>query len=86
LVFGTRADINRDMANKGRANRNSQVRDEDHANAKLAAALVAAIIRRYCTQRALAAEYGVYQRTVAKILNGLGWKDVKVDPATTEVR
>lgn len=90
LFPGTRADNNRDMAAKGRANRSATSWGESHGNAKLDAVAVRRIIARYRTervsQRQLALENGVCQRTINKIVRRIEWRRLSdVDPATGEV-
>ena len=84
LFGGTRADNNRDMTAKGRhwlqRNPGKAQRGEAHHQAKLDEDKVVEIRERYAgggeTQRGLAAEFGVSQRTVAKIVNRQGWTHV----------
>ncbi len=80
LFGGTRAINVQDMIAKGRRRNGEAVRGERHPAAKLNAAQVTEIRERYAeggaTQRALAARYAVSQRTVAKVVNRIGWVDV----------
>jgi len=78
---GTRADNNRDMTERGRhaaqLGTMNAARGESHGSAKLTAAQVASIRERYgaetVSQRDLAAEFSVSQRTINKVVRNIGW-------------
>lgn len=79
LFGGTRADNNLDMVRKGRSRLGTNLRrGSAHHQAKLNEAAVREIRTRYAkgvtSQRGLAAEHGVSQRTIVKIVNGIGWR------------
>ncbi|GGE24185.1 hypothetical protein GCM10011345_32720 [Gemmobacter megaterium] len=81
LFGGTRADNNLDMTRKGRhAKVKNAIRGEKHPQAKLTDTEVAAIREKYArggaTQRQLAARHGVCQRTIAKAVLGISFKNV----------
>lgn len=80
LFVGTPADNTADMVAKGRA-RGGSSPGERHPSHKLSWEQVTAIRAEYgagrVSQRALAARYGVYQFTVARIVRGEGWKDAR---------
>lgn len=92
LFSGTKAANNQDMMRKGRhasvTAPGYHAKGERHGSAKLtdrqAAEIAAAYKNGGVTQRALAAQYGVSQRTVAKIALGIGWKHVTNTDAKTE--
>jgi len=73
LFLGTQADNNRDMVAKGRN------------SAKLTAAEVTKIRKRYAeggvTQQQLAAEYGVGQQEISRIVRGINWRHLEDQPA-----
>lgn len=73
LFLGSRADNMRDAVSKGR-----QIQGERVASAKLTAAHVLEIHRRYAvgdvTQKRLAAEFGVKPTQIQAIVNGRAWK------------
>ncbi len=75
LFLDTRVKNNEDCANKGRVVKGSQV-----GSAKLTEQDVVAIREKYARggvlQRVLAAEYGVCQQVISKILTRQGWKHV----------
>ena len=81
---GTLLDNNRDMADRRRhaAHRGTAnpAKGEDHGCAKLTAQQVQAIRKIYSaggtTQRALAAQFSVSQRTINKIVRKIGWTEV----------
>lgn len=87
LFVGSAADNNADMHAKGRAylgqrsrfrlNPEGTTRGEMNPRARLTAAQVSAIRRRYAhggvTHRGLAAEYGVRQRTIYDIVHRRSW-------------
>lgn len=84
LVGETRKWNNRDMVAKGRhaaqTGRQRSKRGENHPAAKLSDDDVREIRRRYdrgdVTQYRLAEEFGVCQRTVAKVVRRIGWSHV----------
>jgi hypothetical protein len=84
LFAGTRNDNNKDMTAKGRhwsvVCPERSAKGEAHGSAKLIEGDVIAIRGKYAqgstTQRALAATYRVSQRTIAKVVNGIGWRHV----------
>lgn len=84
LFLGTHADNMADMRAKGRAGNTAHperaARGERHGSARLNATQVNAIRARYAaggiSQPALAAEYGVHQATVWRIVRGLRWTHV----------
>lgn len=82
LFAGTRAINNADMASKGR-NRvpRPSMRGEKHHQAKITDDEAATIRERYSssevTQRSLAREYGVSQRSIAKVVNGVSFRNVQ---------
>lgn len=84
LFGGTRADNNRDMVEKGRhwlsINPDGAARGVRHHQAKLTDAQVIHIRERYdaggVAQRTLALEFGVCQRTIAKVVRRIGWSHV----------
>lgn len=81
LFGGTRGDNNRDMRAKGRHRVNHLVhRGESSPRAKLsnedARAIRAAYARGLVSQRALARQFGVSQRTINKVVRHIGFKNV----------
>jgi hypothetical protein len=76
LFLGTRADNNRDRAEKGR---NGVHRGMSNPNRTVTADQVAEMRRRYqgggITQAALAAEYGIRQPQVSRIVRGESWDE-----------
>lgn len=84
LFGGTRAMNNHDMCDKRRhwahVDPSRAVKGEDHGQAKLDTKEVLNIRLRYktglYTQRELATEFGVCQRTINKIVRNLGWSHV----------
>ncbi|MCC0013822.1 MAG: HNH endonuclease [Rhodobiaceae bacterium] len=90
LFAGTRNDNNKDMTAKGRhwsvVCPEKSVKGEAHGSAKLTEDDVIAIRREYASghvsQRALAARYGVSQRTVVKIVKRIGWRHVEAHRET----
>lgn len=84
LFPGTRNDNNKDMAAKGRhwahIDPSRAAKGSRHGQAKLDEEDILFIRGKYSaggiTQRDLAAEFGVSQRTIAKIVNRLGWRHV----------
>lgn len=84
LFGGTRADNIADMVGKGRHglsnNPAAAARGERHGSAKLTDKDVMAIRSSYAdggvTQRSLAAQFSVCQRTVTRIVNNIGWTHV----------
>lgn len=84
LFLGTKADNHQDMMSKGRhpsiTSPGYHSRGESHNQAKLTDAQVLEIVALYAnediSQRKLAAMYGVSQRTITKIVLGIGWKSV----------
>lgn len=84
LFGGTRADNNRDMTRKRRhaahIGTQNHVQGTRHPGAKLKEELIPEIRRTYQSgfhsQRALARRYGVSQRTIAKVVNEVGWTHV----------
>jgi hypothetical protein len=84
LFGGSRADNNRDMAKKGRhwlhINPGGAKKGEKHHYAKLNDTQVIRIREMYerggYTQRGLASEFGVCQRTITKIVKKIGWSHV----------
>lgn len=92
LFGGTRAMNNRDMADKGR-NRTPRpnLQGENHHMAKLENEDVLAIRDLYAvgniTQRQLAAQYNVCQRTINKAVRHIGFKNAKrTIPEAPEIR
>lgn len=85
LLPGTWADNNRDMVERGRHRGGGGRRGVAHHAAKLDDASVFAIRAAYLaggvSQRALAERHGVSQRTVAKIVTGVGWKHITTEAA-----
>ena len=76
LFGGTRSDNNRDMVEKGRHFTGVHLRGQRAANAKLTDSQANDIRLLYGTgvsQRQVARAYGVSQRTVAKIVTGVGY-------------
>lgn len=75
LFLGSNADNQRDALAKGR-----RPVGERHHNAKLTPTAVRAIRARYAasgvSQRRLAAEYGVGQDVISRIVSGRGWRSV----------
>jgi hypothetical protein len=88
LKPGTQADNVADAHAKGRMSPPPHPCGEDSPRARLTAADVAAIRRRYAQggvlQRELAAEYGVAQTSVSRIVRGAGRRGVRLieDPDT----
>lgn len=84
LFGGTREDNNKDMTRKRRhwahVDRSRALKGESHGGAKLNEQQIHEIRRKYAagflTQRAIAKEYGVCQRTINKIVNKTGWSHV----------
>ena len=80
LFAGTRAINNADMARKGRASRANGKKGEAHRAAKLTNDDVKRIREVNATgalkQRDIARMFGVCQRTVGRILLGVGWTHV----------
>jgi len=84
LFVGSRLDNNRDMVSKGRHAATMRPGyhkiGEKHGCAKLTDRQAKEIAETYAkggiSQRKLADQYGVSQRTVAKIVLGIGWKHV----------
>jgi hypothetical protein len=82
LFGGTRADNNLDMAAKGR-NRVPKfgLRGELHHHAKLTNSQSMEIIEKYArggvSQRQLASEYRVSQRSISKVVLGISFKGVR---------
>lgn len=84
LFGGTRGDNNKDMTRKGRhwasVDKSRSAKGEGHGHAKLTNEKVREIRARYAngglTQRGLAVEYAVSQRTIAKIVRREGWGHV----------
>jgi hypothetical protein len=76
LFLGSRADNNRDRAEKGR---NGVHRGMSNPNRVVTAGQVAEMRRRYqrggVTQMALAAEYGIKQPQVSRIVRGESWDE-----------
>lgn len=89
LFGGTRADNNQDMARKGR-NRvpKPALRGELHHQAKLTDMQAAEIRSKYAkggwSQRQLARAYGVSQRSIAKVVRGISFKDAQNGESHTE--
>lgn len=89
LFGGTRTDNNQDMARKGR-NRVPKLalRGELNHQAKLTDAQAAEIRDKYAggagSQRQLASEYGVSQRSIAKVVRGISFKDAENGRSHTE--
>lgn len=87
LFGGTRADNNKDMASKGRhwaqTNPEKAKRGSEHPAAKLDETKAKKIIELYktgsYTQRMLSKDFGVSQRTINKVVNGIGWYHAKVN-------
>lgn len=85
LEAGTRDYNNKDMKKKGRhwlhTRPEKAVKGEQHGESKLKEVQVLEIRRLYSTgnykQRDLAQQFGVCQRTIAKIVNFIGWKHVE---------
>lgn len=93
FFLGTNADNMADMRAKGRQARGQQVvrrdprnctRGEQHPSAKLTKVAAADIRRRYrngeADQATLAAEYGVSQVSISKLLSGRTWRDYEPLP------
>ena len=86
LEGGTRLSNNQDMTRKRRhwahVDPSRSVKGEKHGQAKLLEKQVIEIKKLYATgkfkQRELATQFGVCQRTINKIVNSIGWKNVKV--------
>jgi hypothetical protein len=84
LFGGTRADNNRDMTSKGRhwskTGSYTAPTGEDSPKAKLTSSDVISIREQYSegkgTQRQLAAQYSVAQRSIANIIHRRTWADV----------
>ncbi len=84
LFGGTRDDNNKDMTAKRRhwlhIDPSRATKGSQHGQAKLAESDIELIRSRYKaggeTQRGLAEEFGVCQRTIAKIVNREGWRHV----------
>ncbi|WP_425589925.1 hypothetical protein [Pseudomonas rossensis] len=87
LIAGSRLLNNQDMTAKGRhwsvACPEKSVKGEAHGSAKLSESSVAEIRRLYAqggvSQREVARTYSVSQRTIAKVINRIGWPHVKDD-------
>ncbi|QTN04664.1 hypothetical protein GTN27_15695 [Ochrobactrum sp. EEELCW01] len=82
LFGGTRADNNLDMARKGRcAEEKPSLEGENHPQSKLTNADVLEIRRIYAdggiTQRQLAAQFGVCQRSINKAVRFIGFKNAQ---------
>ena len=76
LFIGTQQDNNADKVRKGRA-RGGSMKGEAHPSAKLSAADVDAIRKRYAlgaTQTGLGKEFGISQGTVWGIVNNRNWR------------
>lgn len=71
LILGTQADNVADAVERGRT-----CRGERRANAKLTEDDVRAIRTDKRSQRAIAAEYGVSQPTVGKVIRGEIWSHI----------
>jgi len=81
LFGGTRLINNRDMFNKGRNQDYSHAsKGKQHGSAKLVDEQIINIRKLYATgdhsQRAIAKMFNVCQRTIAKIVNRIGWSHV----------
>lgn len=74
LFLGTRADNNQDRSRKGRGHIGEQ-----HPSAKLTAEKVRAIRASYedgATQKAIAAEFGISQIAVSRVVRRVAWRAV----------
>lgn len=84
LFGGTLADNNRDMTAKRRhwahVDASRSAKGERHGHSKLTDRLVSLIREKYAmggsSQRQLAQEFGVCQRTINKVVRGIGWRHV----------
>jgi len=88
LFGGTRAINNRDMADKGRCARvKAALWGEKHHQARLTDKDAEAIKTRYLaggvSQRALATQHGVSQRTINKIVRGISFRKQSDHEVTT---
>lgn len=80
LSVGTRGENVRDMHRKGRDNKTPPFQGEEAPNAKLTEAGVREIRRLYAggtyTQRQLAKQFDVSQKTIMWIINRITWKHI----------
>ena len=78
LFLGTRGDNNRDRSNKGRGRENRQW-GEENSFAKLTEADVRAIVARVVagdTQMAVAADFGIKQPQVSRLVRRQSWSHI----------